>query len=262
MRAGLLKFTSSGPSSPTSAQPPWCRPPSAKRGISALRESLVLMPIASATLLNTRAMPSFQTVLMTQLIGSRNLFAIFRHAESMLLTASDTQPAMFSTPCRNRSRTLSLIQSQTALKAFFRLFQAPLMSSTRLEKKFQTIFMPSTILSKVHFLMKSNPAFSAFFTESQAPLMSLPRSVNHWPTALSPDLIGSNTLSLIHCHATPSAFFTLFQAPCMSWPRSVNHCPTDPMAFLIASNTPFSQSHTAPIAVLIPSHAPVTTLRN
>src|SRR5690625_7353850 len=96
------------------------------------------MPIASATLLNTRAMPSFQTVLMTQLIGSRNLFAIFRHAESMLLTASDTQPAMFSTPCRNRSRTLSLIQSQTALEAVFRLLPAPLMPTTSVAQNFDT----------------------------------------------------------------------------------------------------------------------------
>src|SRR5690625_4347137 len=102
MRAGSEKSTNSGPSSPTIAQPPECRPPSANLGISALAGKRVLIPIAEATLLNTPAMPSFHTVLMTQLIGLRNLFATFRQARSMPSTASLIQPAMFSTPRRKR----------------------------------------------------------------------------------------------------------------------------------------------------------------
>src|SRR5690606_37182293 len=100
-RPGAEKLTSSGPSSPTSTQPGRVQPPSARATTPAeppprdraddrpvlmleISGSRVPTPIASATELNTRAMPPFQTLSITQLIGAANSALMPAHAAPML----------------------------------------------------------------------------------------------------------------------------------------------------------------------------------
>src|SRR5699024_8546500 len=108
----------SGPSSPTKAQPLRAKPPLAKAGICASVLIRVLRFKTFAALLNAFAIPLFQTLSKTQLIGSRKKLATPRHALPIPSLIVSTWVKRLSSPFLNGVKTLSLIQSHGFLNAF------------------------------------------------------------------------------------------------------------------------------------------------
>src|SRR5699024_12317576 len=104
------------PSSPTSAQPFLARPPLAKAGIRASTGSLSFNFKAPAALLNAFAIPLFQTLSNTQLIGLRNLLAIVRHAFPIESAIVRTLLRRFFNPSLNLPNTFLLTITHGALK--------------------------------------------------------------------------------------------------------------------------------------------------
>src|SRR5690606_7140474 len=225
------------PSSPTIAQPRRARPPAANLGIVGAAGRRLSELIARATLSNAAFRPLFQTVLMTQLIGSRMRFATPRHSRPIRSTVSSTQPLMVSSPPVKRSNTLDLIQSHTARNDAFKVSHAALAPSTARPMFVFRLSIPVRNTENTLRSIQSHTARNADLTPSHARRAPTTGAFTLVRRASITRRNTGNTLRSSQAHATSSAATIASQSAAMSSARSENHEATAEKPALMASNT-------------------------